>query len=167
MVFDLKQFLQTGRTPYETAFACDLSGWDWPGYAPCGPVKASFSAIPGENGAELQLTVSAGISAACARCLEPVRQEHSFSRQWQVREQDLFSEELELPISEKGALDLDELIFEELVLEVPPVLLCSPDCEGVCPVCGTPKAAGCSCCTAGQSAPADARLAILKELLSE
>lgn len=167
MFFDLKQFLQAGRTPYETAWECELSGWDWPGYAPCAPIRAGFSAVPGEEGAALQLNVSAEIGAACARCLEPVRRTYSFRREWQVREQDLSGGELELPISEKGALDLDELVFEELVLEVPPVLLCSPDCEGLCPVCGTPKAAGCSCCTAGQSAPADARLAILKELLSK
>lgn len=167
MVFDLKQFLQTGQTPYQAALECELSGWDWPGYAPCGPVKASFCATPGENGAELVLSVSAQIGAACARCLGPVCQAFSFRREWQVREQDLSSGELELPISEKGGLDLDELVFEELVLEVPPVLLCSPDCQGLCPVCGNPKAAGCSCCTAGQDAPADARLAILKQLLNE
>lgn len=166
MIFNLKQFLQTGRAPYQTALECDLSGWDFPGYAAGEPVRASFSALPCESGAALRLEVSARIEALCARCLEPVRREFSFCREWRVREQDLSSEELELPISEKGGLDLTELVFEELVLEVPPVLLCSPGCEGLCPVCGKPKAAGC-CCGAEQSAPADARLAILKELLSE
>ena len=63
------------------------------------------------------------------------------------------------------AADVDELIFQELVLEVEPVLLCSPDCQGLCPVCGTPKAAGCTCCKAEDAAPADARLSILKQLL--
>ena len=50
MQFDLKQFLRTGRVPYAAALECDLSGWDWPGYEPVGPVKGEFSAALGENG---------------------------------------------------------------------------------------------------------------------
>lgn len=165
MQFDLKKFLQTGRTPYKTALECELSRCDWPGYEPLGPVKVSFAAAPLENGVEIELLIEATISAPCARCLEPVTRSYSLKRGWLVREQDLSSEELELPISEKGELDVDELAFQELVLEVDPVLLCSADCKGLCPVCGNAKAAGCTCQAAGEEPVTDARLAILKQLL--
>ena len=66
-------------------------------------------------------------------------------------------------LTEDGA---EELAYQELIFEVPAVLLCSADCQGLCPICGKKKAAGCSCQPADNAAPADARLSILKELLS-
>ena len=169
MQFDLKQFLRTGRVPYSAALECDLSGYDWPGYEPVGPITGEFFAALDRDGkAQLQLALKAEVTAPCARCLEPAFYSCSIERGWSVGPADLESDELELPISEKGMLDIDELAFQELVLELPTVLLCSPDCQGLCPVCGQPKAAGCSCCTAEAKMPAANKgLAILKELLSE
>ena len=166
MQFDLKQFLRNGREPWRQAFELDLSGADFPGYGLGAPVRASFGAYPGPSEVELVLTVESQVCAACARCLAPVRQPVRIERRWLIRPSDLDSEEFELPLAESGALDLDELVYQELVLEVEPVLLCSPDCQGLCPVCGQPKAAGCACQRqAGDDAPADARLSILKQLL--
>ncbi len=168
MQFDLKRFFQNGQKPYKAELKCELGGYDWPGYQPQQPVRAVFVAVPTLQGVELELSVSAVVNAQCARCLEPMEQEFSFKREWMLRMEELESEELELPISENGQLDLDELVYEELILEVPSVLLCSVDCQGLCPVCGKPKAAGCTCCTADSvDAPADERLAILKQLLNE
>ena len=74
--------------------------------------------------------------------------------------------EYELPINAKGVLELTELVFQEILFEAPSVLLCSPDCPGLCPICGKKKAAGCSCQQAEEAAPADARLSILQQLLN-
>ena len=169
MQFDLKQFLRTGRVPYSAALECDLSGYDWPGYEPVGPITGEvFAALDRDGKAQLQLALKAEVTTPCARCLAPAFYSCSIERGWSVGPADLESDELELPISEKGMLDIDELAFQELVLELPTVLLCSPDCQGLCPVCGQPKAAGCSCCPAGPQEPAaNQGLAILKELLSE
>lgn len=169
MQFDLKQFLRTGRVPYSAALECDLSGYDWPGYEPVGLITGEFFAALDRDGkAQLQLALKAEVTAPCARCLAPAFYSCSIERGWYVGPADLESDELELPISEKDMLDIDELAFQELVLELPTVLLCSPDCQGLCPVCGQPKAAGCSCCPAGPQEPAaNQGLAILKELLSE
>ncbi len=167
MQFDLKKFFQTGREPYRAAFTLDLSEYDFPGYQIPQPVTGSFTASPTGEGILLELQVSASVDAECARCLEPVHQDYPFKREWLVREQDLTSDLLELPIDETGKLNVDELVYEELVMEVPTVLLCSPDCQGLCPVCGKPKAAGCTCCDEGGSTtPVDERLAILKQLLN-
>lgn len=169
MQFDLKKFLWAGRVPYKAALDQPFSGYDWPGYELDGPVRGSFGAELQPSGKALvRLEVQAAVTAPCARCLEPARHTVCLQREWLLGEQDLLSNELELPISETGVMDIGELVFQELVLEIPPVLLCSPDCQGLCPLCGTPKAAGCSCCTAGpEDAPADQGLAILKQLLSE
>ena len=119
-----------------------------------------------EDGATLLLCVRAHIDAECARCLEPLTRDYDFTREYFVRDRDLEDPDFELPCNENGCLDLEELAYQELIFEVPAVLLCSADCQGLCPICGKKKAAGCSCQPADNAAPADARLSILKQLLS-
>ena len=169
MRFDLKQFLRTGRVPYEAPLECDLAGFDWPGYALEKPVQGRFHAQLDPRGrAELELTASASVVAPCARCLEDAHYSCQVRQSWVIDPDKLAENEWELPLDGSGVLDVDELVFQELVLEIPPVLLCSPDCQGLCPVCGRPKAAGCSCCAQEAETPAaNQGLAILKQLLSE
>ena len=72
----------------------------------------------------------------------------------------------ELPLDEKGHLDVDEWLSQEFMFQIPTVLLCSPDCAGLCPQCGKKKAE-CTCQPAEPTeAPVDTRLAILKSLLN-
>ena len=130
-------------------------------------MSGQFRARLAENGkAQLSLWVSARAKAPCARCLETAVYPCELRRDWSVGPGELAKNEWELPIGPEGVLDIDELVFQELVLEIPPVLLCSPDCQGLCPVCGKPRAAGCSCGGEAETA-ANHGLAILKELLSE
>ena len=63
-------------------------------------------------------------------------------------------------------MDVDEWLNQEFMFQIPTVLLCSPDCAGLCPQCGKKKAE-CTCPPAEQTdAPVDTRLAILKSLLN-
>ena len=114
----------------------------------------------------LRLSLHALAQAECARCLTPVEYPCSLEQEWLVRESELSNEYQELPIDETGKLSVKELACEELVMEIPTVLLCSADCQGLCHVCGKPKAAGCTCCEGGSTTPVDERLAILKQLLN-
>ena len=71
---------------------------------------------------------------------------------------------VDLPLRPDGKLDVRELAYTELVLEVPTVLLCSDDCAGLCPVCGNRKPCSCRHETSGS---VDERLSILKQLLND
>ena len=62
-----------------------------------------------------------------------------------------------------GQPTTEELAREEILLEVPSVLLCSEDCLGLCPVCGQKRPCGC----APREAETDPRLSVLKQLLSD
>lgn len=172
MQFDLRAFLERGRTPYEAAFSLDLSGGDFPGYRVEAPAKVRFSAVPDAEGARITCEIEAETVGECARCLAPARRQYRFAREWQVRPADLAlagiqpsEDALELPLLPGGILPLDELVYQELVLEAEPLLLCSPGCEGLCPVCGRPKAAGCGCRPAEDGPKVDPRLAALQKLL--
>ena len=166
MRFDLNKFLAAGKKPYTASFSFDLSGRGWPGYRVPAPVAGSIAVTRTPQGAEIALRADAAVEAECARCLAPVRETYAIAQRYTVRPVDLEDPDFELPLDEEGLLDVEELVYQEIILAVPRVLLCSPDCLGLCPICGKRKAAGCTCQPAGEAAPADARLSILKQLLS-
>ena len=105
-------------------------------------------------------------TATRSRCLDPVIREETVDTEWMVKERDLDDPDFDLPLDEKGHLDVDEWLNQEFMFQIPTVLLCSADCAGLCPVCGKKKAE-CTCQPAEHAeAPVDTRLAILKSLLN-
>lgn len=166
MPFDLRNFLQNAKRAYTVRLAADLSARDFDGFCVPDPADCVFGAVPTLEGAELTLQVSADVRAECARCLAPVQEHYEFTRAYTVRPRDLDDPDCELPLDAQGCMEIEELIYQELIFEVPRVLLCSPDCLGLCPICGKKRAAGCTCQPAEDAAPPDARLSILKQLLS-
>jgi uncharacterized protein len=84
-------------------------------------------------------------TAACSRCLEPVRGEVS------VHVDELFETEPlegETYLLEEDVIDLEPMVRDALLLELPRVPLCRPDCAGLCPSCGANhNVASCDCAT--------------------
>jgi DUF177 domain-containing protein len=71
--------------------------------------------------------------AACSRCLEPVGGEIS------VHVDELFESvplEGETYKLEEDVIDLEPLVRDALLLELPLAPLCTPDCAGLCSSCG-------------------------------
>ena len=64
-------------------------------------------------------------------------------------------------VVEDDRLDLDELVYTNIVLNLPMKHLCSEDCKGLCPVCGKNRnEIDCGCDTGGRKSP----FSILKDL---
>ena len=166
MQFDLRKFIATGARPYHAEFPCDLSAKDFAGARISQPVTACFDAETDGEEVRMTLRAKALVHGECARCLDPVEREETVEAEWTVKERDLDDPDFDLPLNEKGHLDVDEWLCQEFLFQIPMVLLCSPDCPGLCPRCGK-KMAECTCPPAeDEAAPADARLAILKSLLN-
>ena len=117
----------------------------------------------------LSLSISVPYTAECARCLDAVKGEFSevFERTVVTKgaiDEDKLEESVDeyAVLDEDGKLYIDDEILETLVLLFPKKILCSEDCEGLCPKCGKPKREGdCGCPTK----EIDPRLAVLKKLL--
>ena len=43
----------------------------------------------------------------------------------------------EYVVTEGDSLDLDELVIQDILLQLPSKMLCKEDCKGLCSVCGT------------------------------
>ena len=119
----------------------------------------------------MRLVISAEVeySSECARCLEPVSGKFQMDFERTVSDAKTLSKEAieendgEYAIMVDGRLNIDDELLEELLLMFPQKLLCSEDCQGLCPKCGKPKKLGCECDTR----EVDPRLAVLKNLFSE
>jgi len=76
---------------------------------------------------------------------------------------ELLAEDLGLAAYEGDAVDLDELVREQILLALPSRNLCREDCKGLCPKCGADLNAGDCSCERGETDPRWAALADLKK----
>ncbi len=168
MLFDLKKFFGAGISPDKREFQADFSDCDFSGSKIKEPVNVTFVAERLHDEVILTLQAQANITANCARCLDEIEQTEKVDVEWVVKDRDLEDPDFELPLDEKGKLDVKEWVFQEFMFEIPMVQVCSTDCVGLCPVCGK-KVADCSCEhaeTEEATTPLDPRLSILKSLLN-
>ena len=120
-----------------------------------------------DNAGYMRLTLQAelGYHGECARCLAPVDGVFSLDFERTVTTEGTLSEDCpeelvdEYVVLNGSELDVDEALREELMLGFPMRLLCSEDCEGLCPTCGKPRREGACGCAVREIDP---RLAILK-----
>ncbi len=101
----------------------------------------------------VQGEVRTRLSLVCSRCLVPFdfNINSSFDLVYMPEEIDLVNDELsdddvDQMFYSDGLLDIRGMVLEQLNLMFPTKPLCSPDCEGICAVCGQIIRDGrCSC----------------------
>lgn len=106
----------------------------------------------------------------CDRCLQPVELpvnadfalEYMSGSDYESSEAaELTEAELSVSVFDGEAIDVDEVVKEQILLAVPTRMLCREDCKGICPECGIDRNSGdCTCVTND----IDPRWAALKNL---
>ncbi len=114
--------------------------------------------------------VEARAQVECDRCLKPVELpvnadftlEYISDLDYQTaRAVELTEDEMSVSVFDGEAIDVDEIVKEQILLAVPTRMLCREDCKGICPECGTDRNTGeCNCVTK----EIDPRWAVLKNL---
>jgi uncharacterized protein len=114
--------------------------------------------------------VEARAQVECDRCLKPVELpvnadftlEYISDSDYQTaRAVELTEDEMSVSVFDGEAIDVDEIVKEQILLAVPTRMLCREDCKGICPECGTDRNTGeCNCVTK----EIDPRWAALKNL---
>lgn len=106
----------------------------------------------------------------CTRCLKPVpvnlaidfdvayvTPEHFAS----AREKEVGADDLKTDVLESTQLDLNEVVREQILLNLPEQVFCKEDCKGLCPKCGADRnLIDCKC----EETEIDPRWAALKDL---
>ena len=106
----------------------------------------------------------------CDRCLKPIELpvnadfalEYITGSEYESTDVAELSEgEMSVAVFDGEAIDVDEIVKEQILLAVPTRMLCREDCKGICPQCGADRNMGeCSCVTDD----IDPRWAALKNL---
>ena len=114
------------------------------------------------QGLLIQANIKGNTQLDCVRCLEP------FTHALQANFTELFAfsrrniTDSGLLVPDDGQIDLEPLLREYLILDLPISPLCQLDCKGLCPVCG--ENLNFIACN-HEEEPADPRLEVLKKLL--
>ncbi|MCI8659417.1 MAG: DUF177 domain-containing protein [Lachnospiraceae bacterium] len=108
------------------------------------------------------------LSIPCSRCLEPVNVPFELDifqeLDMDVSEADRVEELDEQPYVSGYYLDVDQLIGNELLLNLPMKVLCREDCKGICNRCGMNLNRGsCSC---DRSSP-DPRMSAIQDIFQK
>jgi len=120
--------------------------------------ETSVTGRASKKGEEVRLrgSIRTTIEVGCDRCLAPqnspleVEFDTSFIPQSaadaEAENVELLPEHLVLAAYEGDAIDLDELVREQVLLAIPTRHLCREECKGLCPTCGADlNAAQCAC----------------------
>lgn len=89
----------------------------------------------GRSGIHIEGEVSLTLVMPCDRCLDETRQRISFKLDRDIDFEEKDGEE-DTSFVEGYTIDIDGLVFPEIVLNMPMKVLCSSDCRGICRVCG-------------------------------
>ena len=100
-------------------------------------IRCAVRASKVQQGILAEADCSCEIGLECTRCLEP------FTTTLNAHFEELFyfhylreNEDAEQFLPETGYMDLQDLVREYLVMEIPYAPVCREDCKGLCPICG-------------------------------
>lgn len=170
MILDLSGVLSEQHTPVDETVPCTMEKFMVKGGA-YRILSKSDARIMAEHAGEGRLKVSGTcrltIEIPCGRCLKPVPVEFDLD----------FEREVESQVSETpsdGAdeldennyidgyhLDVDRLLYNEILVGWPMKVLCSESCKGICNVCGQNLNEGaCSC----EDTRLDPRMSVIRDV---
>jgi uncharacterized protein len=98
------------------------------------PIAVDLTLERVSEGIVVRGSVATRWEAACSRCLVPVGDD-LVVHVGELYERNPLEGET-YPLSDDDIVDLEPLIRDALLLELPAVPLCRPDCQGLCPSCG-------------------------------
>ena len=100
------------------------------------PVNGSVTLLRWDEGIQLSGQVEGALRVVCHRCLTEFEQAVRAPLQVNFSESPR-DEEFPIATNRRGSeLELDPLIAQELVLQLPAQVLCREDCLGLCVECG-------------------------------
>ena len=119
----------------------------------------------GKNKLSIKADSYVTLSIPCDRCLEPVDTKVNYTVDEVVDFNDNASEEEakeEKDYIDGYNLDVDRLVFGEILISMPGKTLCTPDCKGLCSICGhNLNVSECGC----DRESLDPRMSVFKDIL--
>jgi uncharacterized protein len=165
--------LTAAATPFAHTYRPDEMDLEEEGASVVSEVAVGGGATRKGEEVRLRGEISGEVELLCDRCAAPERRplavefDTAFIPQAveavKAENVELLKEDLVLSAYEGNAVDLDELVREQIVLALPSRHLCREDCKGLCQKCGADLNAGDCSCAQVETDPRWAALADLKK----
>lgn len=167
MLLDLKEYFVRDNTEQTTTVECDfkqissaIGSFDITDKT---PLSLTIFHEKNKNlkvSGQMELTVD----IPCDRCLKPVKRyiAIAFDREFQCGEaKGAESDEQNVYIVDKVFLDIDKIVFDEILIQWPMKIVCSQDCRGICLKCGQDlNVSDCGC----DRVVLDPRMAVIQDI---
>lgn len=136
MELDLREISRKENSEMPIDLSVDLSGEEIDGIFPLkkpvtlkGVIKNSADVL------KLNAVLNAFYLKPCDRCCEETEQQITLNikRVFVTQEENENDDYILVPLLK---FNVDEFLRSEIILNLPTLHLCSPDCLGICPVCG-------------------------------
>ncbi|WP_298130950.1 DUF177 domain-containing protein [Micropruina sp.] len=118
------------------AEAPDGIGTDVIGVPPGSSIEIELRLESVVEGVLVTGTAEVTLTGQCGRCLEPISFDEEIDLQELYLYPDKEPDDEEASRLEDDLLDLEPLLRDTVVLDLPYTPLCRPDCAGLCPDCG-------------------------------
>ena len=164
MLIDLKHIFATDNSSLPIEYSLDLSSTEVSGIYPLKkPVTVSGTVSNKASLVVLDAVITYEYDAPCARCGAETARTHTIRLNKSLAVSIEGEESDSILTVPDMKLDLDELLYSEVIVSLPMKHLCKEDCKGICPKCGKNLNDGkCGC----PEKEIDPRLSALAELLN-
>lgn len=167
MLLDIKKWLQEGKTALPITYQFDLSALELDATRPfVKPIGVTGEVRAKDGFAQMDVQVDFDLCIPCDRCAAQIDRHYTY-RFSHVLVETLSNEQDAgdgyYIVLKNGVVDLDALLQEDILLELPTKFLCKEDCKGLCPNCGKNLNEGPCDCSKHQ---VDPRLEVLKQLIN-
>jgi uncharacterized protein len=165
--------IRTAHERFEHIYEPEALSGQSDAYRVAAPVRLAMDIYKDHDRFRLAGRVTTTLELACSRCLEPFTSpvDAGFDLQYQPaadyaahEEREIGEDDFSAAYYEDEQIDLGQLMTEQFHLSLPMKPLCSEECRGLCPQCGTNlNRETCDCRRAWD----DPRLAALRALKRE
>lgn len=164
MIIDLKRIFVNENSSLPIEYSLDMSNVDFSGCYPLKkPVEIKGSVTNKASLVELDAAVTYIYEADCDRCGVYTAKKHTLHIQKSLAPSIEGEESDSILLTPDMKLDLDELVYSEVIVSLPMKHLCNEGCKGICPKCGKNLNEGkCGC----PEKEIDPRLSALADLLN-
>lgn len=105
------------------------------GYSFISPVDINGRIFNRAGVVYLEYSVSFTLLVTCDRCLKEFEREHHFDFE-HIVVPSVSNDNDEYIVADGQSIELNEIAFTDLILQLPSKNLCKDDCKGLCMVCG-------------------------------
>lgn len=165
MILDLKKLFITENYTLPIEHSVELSDVEYMGEYPLKkPVTVTGNVTNRAGLVTLSISMVYVFSAPCDRCGLPTETCHKVTLEKSLAPEIAGIDNDDIILVEDYKLDLDELVYTEVIVSLPMKHLCREDCKGICPSCGKNlNDQKCNC----ETKQIDPRLQALADLLKE